>query len=145
MTRTERTCPVCDKAFRKPAGDPDLWCSRACYDTGRREAAVGRRKVTPDGYVVVFVPDHSEAWASGWANEHRVVMAELLGRPLLPTENVHHRNGARSDNSPSNLELWITAQPSGQRPEDLLAFARSILDRYGDVEWNSGAPVVSTV
>ncbi len=54
--------------------------------------------------------------------EHRAVMERLLGRLLYPFENVHHKNGVRHDNEPSNLELWTKPQPSGQRPEDLVAW-----------------------
>jgi hypothetical protein len=62
--------------------------------------------------------------------EHRHVMEQMLGRPLLDTESVHHRNGVRHDNRPENLELWSRWQPKGQRVEDKVAWAKELLDLY---------------
>lgn len=75
--------------------------------------------------------DHPRMHKNGYILEHILVMEEKLGRRLLPGENVHHINGVRDDNRPENLELWVTKQPLGQRPEDLVAWAREIIDLYG--------------
>jgi HNH endonuclease len=58
-------------------------------------------------------------------------MEQKLGRPLLRNEQVHHKNGHKTDNRPENLELWVKGQPNGQRVEDALAWAYEIIDRYG--------------
>jgi hypothetical protein len=76
----------------------------------------GTGTIDAAGYRVISVNGKAK-------KEHRHVMEQMLGRSLLPREEVHHRNGVRADNRPANLELWSTSQPPGQRVEDKTAWA----------------------
>ena len=110
-------------------GDPNETKHSVEYGAGK-EWRVGK-----SGYV--FRYDHALRKAKpserGLVYQHRQVMSEMIGRPLCSDENVHHKNGIRSDNRPENLELWTSSQPSGQRVSDLVLWAREILDRYGSI------------
>ncbi|MDQ1706406.1 MAG: hypothetical protein QOF18_2772 [Frankiaceae bacterium] len=110
---------------------------RRLLRTGDSRAAVpiGERRGNGHlnhGYFIVPVPPHLRHLVNGdtSAPEHRLVMAQMLGRPLLPTESVHHLNGSRRDNRPQNLELWSRWQPSGQRLVDKIEWAVALLSVY---------------
>lgn len=49
-------------------------------------------------------------------------MEQKLGRQLRKDEYVHHINGKKKDNRSENLELWVKAQPPGQRVEDIVGW-----------------------
>ena len=51
---------------------------------------------------------HPMANKRGRIYKHRYVMSEFLGRPLLKSEIVHHKNGNIHHNRIENLELFST-------------------------------------
>ncbi|MFE4660119.1 hypothetical protein ACFRFJ_25920 [Streptomyces hydrogenans] len=104
----------------------------------KKYAPAGTGYVNSGGYRVIRVDGKS-------VMEHRHLVQELLGRPLLAKETVHHVNGIKTDNRTDgplvedeqgrwrsgNLELWSHAHPYGQEIGPKSDWARGWLAAYG--------------
>lgn len=107
------------------------YCDQRCREADMYPA----RHLNEQGYVVLTTHRNAKPQL-----EHRWQMATHIGRALLPSEEVHHKNGNRSDNRIENLELWSTRQPPGQRVEDKIEWALELLHTYQDLPalWPKG-------
>jgi hypothetical protein len=102
-------------------GTPKLKTSSQC--SACRVPSEPSWYVSKDGYLVAN-------WRKRTVSQHRWMMEQYLGRPLTEHESVHHKNGIRNDNRIENLELWSRWQPRGQRVEDKIEYAETILRTY---------------
>ncbi len=93
----------------QPCAGRHRWAHRSVHWRG------GRVKTT-FGYIESYVqrghplfdmaiPSHKGYGGGGYIKEHRLVMAQHLGRSLHRWEVVHHINGVKDDNRIENLEL----------------------------------------
>ncbi len=88
-------------------------------------------RVRPDYYLFAEIPGSiRKNGGHKCIFEHRLLYMEKLGRALLSSEQVHHKNGVRTDNSIDNLEFWDTSQPPGQRVEDKIEWAIELIKRH---------------
>ena len=80
-------------------------------------------RVEPKKYNRVNVCDHPLFLGKRRVLEHRLVMAEFLGRPLLRTEYVHHKHENTLDNRIDNLEIM---SPKKHGAHHILGLVRSV-------------------
>lgn len=121
----QKHCAVCDAEIK---GRGKQFCSRECRASAVMGHALGNGDghLDKNGYRVIRV-DGVEVM------EHRVVLAQKIGRPLTDDETAHHINGIRNDNRPENLELWSSRHGKGQRVVDKVAWAIELIQEYPEV------------
>lgn len=84
------------------------WCHmhyrrwRLYGNVGPVGTSYGDGSYTPMGYRLISVNGKQRF-------EHRVIMEQLLGRPLTNGEEVHHKDGCPWNNDPSNLVVLAAA------------------------------------
>ena len=114
-------CDYCGKIFftiRSTTSECSRSCAKKSGQKWREAPEWGGRRYFENGYAVI----RSSRDLRKKRQEHRLVLEKSIGRELRGFENVHHKNGIRSDNRIENLELWCTHQPKGQRVSDILDF-----------------------
>ena len=97
----------CQLCATKNAGVPGQGPKSHAWKGGKRHFR---------GYVGVWLAPndffYSMADKTGGVAEHRLIMAQHLGRCLQSWEIVHHKNGIRDDNRIENLELTTAGSHS---------------------------------
>jgi len=122
-----KICPTCKSIFYKKRNDSKKYweikkyCSIKCSGTLlTKERAVGYntrfkkgknigadnpnykggKNIAKNGYVRILIPG-----TGSYKLEHRLIMEKYLGRMLKRTEQIHHKNGIKTDNRLDNLEI----------------------------------------
>lgn len=99
----DKACANCGAMFR-PKRATSKYCSRRCSWDNNGDRPINRETwwTNARGYV------EGRVWENGTlrlVKQHRFIMEKHFGRRLLPDEDVHHKNGIKSDNRVSNLQV----------------------------------------
>jgi hypothetical protein len=125
--KTKKICSVCKKHFFvfPHAESRRKTCSKECQKTYQSDVYCGPnhpnwkggKHIAPNGYVIISVRGKS-------IYEHRFLMEKSIGRKLLRREHLHHKNGVKTDNRLSNLEIVTPSDHKKMKHSDVGVMTR---------------------
>lgn len=103
-----KTCVICGKKFlpQKPSRQTtQVTCSAKCRNVynSRKSADKRATALRKQGKTKAYRKWHGR-------HEHRVIMEQIIGRPLNSNEVVHHKDGNFLNNTPENLQLMSKSE-----------------------------------
>lgn len=112
--KVKSVCIYCGKIFEDFVCRNRKFCSNLCASRFKSESLIsenGGKHKHSEGYIYILIgeksPFISMRSCRHYCLEHRLIMAQNLGRCLTSEEIVHHKNGIKDDNRLENLELLI--------------------------------------
>ncbi len=108
MNVPQLTDRIVEVTFKRWQGELGYWYWRygVLYSRNTRKVRLLHRK--SDGRVYRIL----KAFIYYYHKEQRILMEQIIGRPLTRNEDVHHINGIKSDNRIENLRILTKQEHS---------------------------------